>query len=389
MLTTSVLNDRSVDRCLGGEVSYVLSANSVTRRLTFGDSTNSIVLHPIWLRERTTEDGTVDAGSMQRLYDPAELDAALHAATISNRDDRSTITWSDGHIQTVIHAALAQELGWQEDALALPAPVGWSTEPSPFPRHRWPDESDADGVARALDDFWTHGFVVFSEAPTKPGSLQQIAGRFGPVRETNFGLLFDVFTKPNPVDLAYTPIELKAHTDNPYRHPVPSIQFLHCLVNDATGGESTLVDGLAAFDDYREIDPNGHQVLTDTMVTYRYQYGDERLEDRSPILETDRNGQFTGIRNSDRLDFVDAIDPDILDVFYKARHGLRSLLNNPERRATFLLAPGDVMMMNNRRLLHGRNSFQITTGLRHLQGCYIELDGPVMLRKQLALAAAR
>ena len=368
-------------------MSYSLSSNGDTGRLLFTGGGESIELHPIWLRERTTEDGTVDAGSLQRLYDPAALDASLQATTIELDDGTSTITWSDGHVQTVTHRALAIELGWEDDALALPAAVGWSAEPSPFPRHQWPEDGDDAALAAALDAFWTHGFVVFSGTPTEPGSLEQIAGRFGPVRETNFGLLFDVFTKPNPVDLAYTPIELKAHTDNPYRRPVPSIQFLHCLVNDATGGESTLVDGLAAFDDFRAIDPEGHEALTNTMVTYRYHYGDERLEDRSPILETDKNGQFEGIRNSDRLDFVDAVDPDVLDVFYRGRHGLRTLLNDPARRATFLLSAGDVMMMNNRRLLHGRNSFQITTGLRHLQGCYIELDGPALLRKRLTLTS--
>ncbi len=368
-------------------MSYSLSSKGDTGRLLFSGGGESIELHPIWLRERTTEDGTVDAGSLQRLYDPAALDASLQATTIELDEGTSTITWSDGHVQTVTHRVLAIELGWEDDALALPAAVGWSTEPSPFPRHQWPEDGDDAALTAALDAFWTHGFVVFSGTPTEPGSLEQIAGRFGPVRETNFGLLFDVFTKPNPVDLAYTPIELKAHTDNPYRRPVPSIQFLHCLVNDATGGESTLVDGLAAFDDFRTIDPEGHAALTNTMVTYRYHYGDERLEDRSPILETDRNEQFEGIRNSDRLDFVDAVDPDLLDVFYRGRYGLRTLLNDPARRATFLLSAGDVMMMNNRRLLHGRNSFQITTGLRHLQGCYIELDGPALLRKRLALTS--
>ena len=368
-------------------MSYSLSTNSQTRRLVFSSREESIELHPVWLRERTTEEGMVDPATLQRLYDPAELDSTLMASNISSNGDHSTISWSDGHTQTVNHAALALELGWEPDKLALPKAVGWSTEPAPFPRIPWPDEGDQDALTVALDLFWTHGFTVFSGAPTEPDSLRDIAGRFGPVRETNFGLLFDVFTKANPVDLAYTPIELKAHTDNPYRRPVPSIQFLHCLVNDATGGESTLVDGLAAFDDYKSIDPEGHEVLTNTMVTYRYQHGDQRLEDRSPILETDKCGQFTGIRNSDRLDFVDAVDPDVLDVFYRARAGLRSLLNDPARRATFLLAAGDVMMMNNRRLLHGRNSFEITTGQRHLQGCYIELDGPAILQRRLLAAS--
>lgn len=366
---------------------HSLTSQVDTGRLSFANGDRSIELHPIWLRERTTEEGTVDSGSMQRLYDPAELDASLHAVELADSGDTTTITWSDGHVQTVDHNALALELGWTTNPTELPAAVGWPVEPSPFPRLDWPEEENTKAIAEALDAFWTHGFVIFSGTPTAEGSLEQIAGRFGTVRSTNFGLLFDVFSKPNPVDLAYTPMELKAHTDNPYRLPVPGIQFLHCISNDANGGESTLVDGLAAFEEYAAIDAEGHRALTDTMVTYRYQFGDERLASRSPILETDSDGAFTGIRNSDRLDFVDPVDPDQLDLFYKARSGLRQLLNDPARQATFLLSAGDVMMMNNRRLLHGRNSYELTSGSRHLQGCYIELDGPELLSRKLRLQA--
>jgi gamma-butyrobetaine dioxygenase len=45
-------------------------------------------------------------------------------------------------------------------------------------------------------------------------------------------------------------------------------------------------------------------------------------------------------------------------------------------------------MMDNRRLLHGRTAFDPREGLRHLQGCYIDLDGPRslyrVLRRRLA-----
>ena len=363
-----------------------LTTTEGSGRLTFVKGDRSIELHPVWLRERTGEEGTVDPLSKQRLYDPADIDADLSATAVEANGVATIVTWSDGHVQSVDHAELAAELGWTERTTALPSAVAWSTEPDPFPRTPWPDVGDDEAMFNALGAFWTHGFVIFTGASTEPGSLEQIAGRIGPVRETNFGMLFDVFSKPDPVDLAYTPRELKAHTDNPYRDPVPSIQYLHCLVNDATGGESTLVDGLAASNEYAANDPDGHKALTETMVTYRYEFGDERIEGRSPILETDRAGDFLGLRNSDRVDFVDAIDPDQLDVFYRARRGLRALLNDSARRATFLLSAGDVMMMNNRRLLHGRNSYELTSGMRHLQGCYIEFDGPEILYRKLAAA---
>lgn len=368
-------------------MAYSLTTTSDTTRLLFANAGRSVELHPIWLRERTTEEGEVDPLTKQRLYDPADIDPFLVPTNIEPNGTSSTITWSDDHVQRVDHDALAAALGWVTFPEALPPAASWSSEPNPFPHFDWPGNGDDSLLHQALEAFWTHGFVVFSNASTEPGSLEQIAGRFGPVRVTNFGKLFDVFSKPNPVDLAYTPLELKAHTDNPYRSPVPSIQFLHCLVNDATGGESTLVDGKAAAEDYAAIDPEGYETLTKLMVTFWYQYENELLGTRAPILETEADGTFFGIRNSDRVDFVDAVDPDILDVFYRARAGLRRLLNKPARRATFLLRAGDVMMMNNRRLLHGRNSYALATGMRHLQGCYIEFDGPELLFRGLNKSA--
>ena len=60
------------------------------------------------------------------------------------------------------------------------------------------------------------------------------------------GAHFDVRSVPDACDLAYTALFLDPHTDNPYRSPVPGVQLLHCLVNETTGGLSTLVDGFAA-----------------------------------------------------------------------------------------------------------------------------------------------
>ena len=36
--------------------------------------------------------------------------------------------------------------------------------------------------------------------------------------------------------------------------------------------------------------------------------------------------------------------------------------------------PGDLMMMDNHRLLHGRTAFNPNEGKRFLQGCYLDFD---------------
>jgi gamma-butyrobetaine dioxygenase len=53
-----------------------------------------------------------------------------------------------------------------------------------------------------------------------------------------------------------------------------------------------------------------------------------------------------------------------------------------ERR--FRLNNGDLMMFDNQRLLHGRTGFDPQEGLRHLQGCYIDSDGPRSLYRVLS-----
>lgn len=357
-------------------MAYTLSHDDVKATLEFANDSRRCDLHPIWIRERTTEPGTVDEGNRQRLYDPSNLPDDLRVISLAHDGDRVRIVWSDGHEQQVDLHAVAIELGWEPDPEAPPAPMPWDHEPDPLPTTAFPQSGDSAAMLHALELFWTWGFVILGGTPTEPGSLEGLASRFGTIRNTNFGLLFDVFSKPNPVDLAYTPIELTAHTDNPYRMPVPQVQFLHCLVNDAEGGASTLVDGLATHLRLAELDPAGHTALLTVPVTFRYQYEDEILVDRSPLIETDHWGNFVGIRNSDRLDFVAPVEIDTLSEFYRARKTLRKLVNDENRKALFVLAPGDLLMMDNRRLLHGRTAYSLERGTRHLQGCYIDHDEP-------------
>ena len=82
-----------------------------------------------------------------------------------------------------------------------------------------------------------------------------IVALFGFVRETNYGRHFEVRTEVNPTNLAYTGLGLQAHTDNPYRDPVPTLQVLSCLENSAKGGENMVVDGFAAALRLRDEDP--------------------------------------------------------------------------------------------------------------------------------------
>ena len=68
------------------------------------------------------------------------------------------------------------------------------------------------------------------------------------------------------------------------------------------------------------------------------------------------------------------IKSEKLKIFYQSRKLLSELYCSSEFELRFKLQPGDIMMFDNHRLLHGRTAYDANEGMRHLQGCYLEFD---------------
>jgi gamma-butyrobetaine dioxygenase len=98
------------------------------------------------------------------------------------------------------------------------------------------------------------------------------------------------------------------------------------------------------------------------------------------------------IHFSPRLDFVPLFARERLEAYYRARQLFDHRLRAPDFEIRFLLKAGDLVMLDNCRLLHGRTAFDPSEGLRHLQGCYIDSDGPRslyrVLRRRRAVSSA-
>ena len=224
------------------------------------------------------------------------------------------------------------------------------------------------------DLFSSSKFVIIKNIPVENNFIVKFANSIGSVRRTNFGEYFDVKSKPDPNDLAYTSLELSPHTDNPYRNPVPCIQLLHCIESQVTGGLSTLVDGFTVTEELKKENPDFYKILSEVKVRFKFIDKDVVLEDWSELIKLDDNNNFKQVRFSPRLDYVPILDKEKLDLYYKARKKLSEMYNSEKYRIEFKLAPKDLMMMDNYRLLHGRTSYETKEGNRFLQGCYIDYD---------------
>lgn len=345
-----------------------------------------VELHPMWLRDRSRSDGAIDPSNGQRLQEPGSFDAefAVVACRVvgAGRSAALEVTFSDGHHTRLEMAAIEASAVTPSPEL-VPMPTPWrATDLGTVPRFDYrrlaSGGSEAvDTKRQALRAFFELGVFVLTDTPAEPGALHAITAPFGPITPTNFGTLFDVRTEPLAIDLAYTPVALSAHTDQPYRRPVPGLQFLHTIVNDAPGGASTVVDGLAAVNSLADADPEAHALLCSVPIEFRYDIGSDVKVARAPIIERWPDGSLRQFRFSPRLDFAPLLDADTLDVFYRGRRWLADALNDPTRQIEYRMTSGEVLVVDNHRVLHGRTSFDPTRGRRHLQGCYIDRDGPV------------
>ena len=215
--------------------------------------------------------------------------------------------------------------------------------------------------------------ALLSGCGTEPGTVLGVAAEIGFVRETNYGALFDVVAEPDPINLAYTPLGLPAHTDNAYRVPCPTVQLLHCLVAAAEGGASRLVDGLAAAEQLRTDHRDQFDTLASTEVTFRYHAGGVDLRAKRPLIELDGEGAVRAISINNRSMEPLAAGRTDAGRFYRAYRQLVDLLDDDRHAVEFVLRPGELVAFDNRRVLHGRRAFPVTER-RHLQGCYVDID---------------
>jgi len=331
-------------------------------------------IHPIWLRERVREEKFLDKNNDQRLFDPSFLENInIEKADIKN--DILELTFNDGVISQFQINKLASEFLDSENLLNTVKQTTWDSSLLNKPTYQFKDNFyDSKEMYEMLKSFYEYGFVIIKKVPTKNNYIVNFANSIGSIRPTNFGEFFNVKSVPNPNDLAYTSLALSPHTDNPYRKPVPCIQLLHCIENEVSGGFSTLVDGFKVATHIKQNNLKYFEILTKIKVKFKFTDKDIILENRGELIELDEKDNFKQIRFNTRLDYVPPLEKDQLDAYYKARKEISDLYNSKNFRIEFKLMPGDLMMMDNHRLLHGRTAYDANEGKRFLQGCYIDHD---------------
>lgn len=342
--------------------------------LHWSDGRQSL-FHYFWLRDncpqlrhQSTNHRVVETSSL-----PADVRPA--AATINDQGELH-IVWQHDQHESYFPPAWLRTYDYANGVRrSRRQPALWdSAIGTSLPQASYPALlSDATIKRNYLAQFYAYGIGLLHEVPTIPGTVLEVAKAFGEVRSTSWGTVFDVKTMPNANSVAYTNLPLVTHTDEAYRDPTPTIQLQHFLIADPQGGASTLVDGFKIAADLRATAPEKFNLLASVPLHFHFRDATAELENEGPVIELNVLGEVSGIRYSNHSVQPFLLPVDQMEAYYDAYRTFGALRESDHYQLRIKLESGDLYMVDNRRVLHGRTGFS-SNGARHLQSCYIERD---------------
>lgn len=351
-------------------------------RISWSDGLE-LVAFDLWLRENASGAG-FDLATREHLLDPAELDDEIVISAVStNSDGALVVEFTLDGLRAEYHP------GWlRHVADGSHRPDGWLPQPTEWTAATFSEPPTHDGsrvledeivFGNWMEDLLRYGISRLQGCPVDPDFNLSLAARIGAIRDTNFGHVWDVkadVTMAGSADTnstANTNLRLGPHTDLPTRETPPGFQFLHCILNEAGGGHSTMADGAAVVATLREEHPEHYQALT-TLSWVFFNRGpgiDHRWS--GPLIDLGVDGSPLTLRAFYPVRAFPDMSPQDQPRAYAAMRCFSRLAASERFQIDYPFAPGDLVGFDNRRILHGRDAFE-SGGERHLRGIYIDHD---------------
>lgn len=344
--------------------------------LTWDDAQRAIV-HFIWLRENCPCAKCHDPQVRERtiLLTDIAADIAPFSVEISQAGDLEIVWQGDTQHTSVYHRGwLYENLLQSEEPIVSQTWDATCADSLPLIDGGSINNDRHPAFGEWIDAICRYGVGILTNTPPVPETVERLAGMIGVVRGSNFGNFFDVVTRQDADSMAYKSGELKPHTDLATREYQPGLQFLHCIKNDAKGGESVLVDGFRIAEIIRDNHPQEYETLTRVPLDFKNIAKTSDYRWSTPVICLGRDGTFDEIRMTYWLRAPQKASPQMHDRIYKALRLFMELADSSDNKIIYKLKPGDLLAFDNRRFLHGRLSFEMQSGERWLRGCYGERE---------------
>lgn len=339
-------------------------------RVRLGAGRGTADFHYRWLRHNCDRERHPRTG--ERTLCSSELPDDVRPRDAHVDNDRLVIVWEpDGH-ESVYPVAWLDAHAYARDRVDHPPPSDLARVTVHAPEGLTPSVFD-EAVARTRIEgaaLVRRGSAVTGAPEDETESIiAALAARGLAIIGTHFGRIEDLrtdnTTNQNTDQLGYTDAGVELHTDQPFLENPPRYQLLQSIRAADEGGENFVVDGRAAARHLREIDRGAWEALTRTPVRFhRKQSAFESVVD-APVLRDDDRGFMIRYSYFTLAPFARPFDE--MEGWYRAYDRFARLVRDPRHQYRFRLAPGDVLLYDNHRMLHARTSFR---GPRWVRGVY-------------------
>lgn len=347
---------------------------------------NNKRFHYIWLRDNCLTEKSRHGSSFQKIYDFSESQKFPKPKSVNLTDKQLIIDWDEEPPHRSIFPmewlmTYAYDQNSQDDHNSQ-----HQSAQSNYPQQLLWDRNFLHNNLFELNNFsvgisqewkdqlFRFGFSIIHDLT--PQEHEDFLSSLGPMVHTEAGAFYEVKSKPGANDLGDTNHALTPHTDYPNRDYPQLLVCFYMVENKSIGGESILVDGFRVAKDFSETYPDYFRVLTETPIQFRqfytnWQYFYIRT---TPIINLNSRGDIVGINfahshaSNWHLPFAQ------MEEFYQAYATFFNYIKNPDYQYCFPMHKGDCLLMNNNRILHGRKSFDSSSGTRLLRVGYLVWD---------------
>lgn len=373
--------------------------------LEFEELDVPVTITQLWLRDACQCHLCVSESSGQKRFATCDIPSDLKVDSLKVLEDGSLeVSWANDialgsaeHVSTyplaLLHEAMIARKPYRRH---MPAREIWDSrhfEKESRSREisyaHWMEDSSRFAEAFRNLHFW--GLVVIRGVPQTEDAVEQVASRLGHLQATFYGPTWDVVSKPQAENVAYTNEFLCLHQDLMYLKEPPRIQVLHCLENGCEGGDSLFSDGIRAAHDLRLNNPAAYRALASIPVDFHYAKGGHYWHNShiTIVKPSNRYGPsedpssvrwsppfqapfWAAIVNGNRESSFGSRAGHRVEKWQEAAKLFKDTLEDPANMVQFRVQPGDCVVFDNWRVLHGRRAFDTASGSRHLRGTYVE-----------------
>lgn len=370
-----------------------------TLTVEFNDGLSSD-FHYAWLRDSCRCKLCVDSKSQQKLFDTINLKLDVNPRLRHVAENGSLkIVWIEDDIDHVsvydpfwLHR---YALGFKKDLYEkihdiLPPTECWSPRKleENLPELEYDYVMQTKVAAKlSLQNIHKYGILFVRNVPCVPGEVANVMNKITNIKGTRWESSIHITagnTFRNPSCIAQTEGVANLHTDMDYLEKSPGIQAAHCLESNSDSFSVTdamnlldqvyFADGFYVAELLRRNYPVYFNTLTSVPVKFRLFLKDMEYFNYQHILKLNKSRNVTEVHfNNSLMSPLEGPSKSILD-FYAAYKIFGENIRNPENLYSCSLKPGDMVIFNNRRVLHGSHSLHSSSVEKRLEGCFADLD---------------